>query len=116
MPKNASAIAQALFAKFLAQELDVEHLERMVNFQDDFLGFANEWTHLMSTLEAFFRTLEAIFGTLVATPGTLDGRRRRQGRHLRRRLRRQRRPRLRQRGRHGLSGDLGRTPQPWRGP
>ena len=57
--KNASAIAQALFAKFLSQELDVTHLERIVNFQDDFLGFANEWPQLMSTLESFLKMCRA---------------------------------------------------------
>jgi len=53
--KNASAIAQALFARYLAEDLSEEDLERIVQFQDDYLGFANEWSELLQTLEAFFK-------------------------------------------------------------
>ena len=53
--KNASAIAQAIFAMFMAEELSEDDLQRMVNFQDDYLGFANEWSQLMQTLESFFK-------------------------------------------------------------
>ena len=35
--KNASAIAQALFARFLANDLTEEELDHIVNFQDDYL-------------------------------------------------------------------------------
>ena len=53
--KNASAIAQAIFARYLAEDLTEEDLNRIVNFQDDYLGFSNEWAELLRTLEAFFQ-------------------------------------------------------------
>jgi len=53
--KNASAIAQALFTRYLAENLTDEELSQIVNFQDDFLGFANSWTVLLKTLEAFLK-------------------------------------------------------------
>ena len=53
--KNASAIAQAIFARYLAEDLSEDDLDRIINFQDDYCGFEDEWGRFLQVLEAFFK-------------------------------------------------------------
>ena len=52
---NSSAIAQAIYSRFMTSHLPAETQAAMVNFQDDFTGFANEGDDLIRHFKNFLQ-------------------------------------------------------------
>ena len=53
--KNSSTIAQAIYTRFMTTHLPPSTQEAMVNFQDDFAGFADDGDELIDHFEQFLR-------------------------------------------------------------
>ena len=53
--KNSSTIAQAIYSRFMSTRLPERTQETMINFQDDFAGFADEGAELVDHFSNFLQ-------------------------------------------------------------